>query len=90
MTRDERELALADGFGGEVEGFLDIGVLKVGVRLQDLRVGHPVRDHVDHGRNRDAQIADAGYTCHARRVDGDAGELHLSCWDCTPARAARS
>lgn len=74
--RNERQFALAYGFGGKVRRFLDISALEIGIRAQDFRLGHAVGDHVDHGRNRDAEIADARDACHARRVDRDAGERH--------------
>jgi len=44
--RKQRYLALSDGFSGEPEGFFDVGGLEIRVRLEDLGLAHPVRDHV--------------------------------------------
>lgn len=74
--RQQGDLALSDGFSGESEGLCDVGRLKIRVRLEDLGLAHPVRDHVDHGRHRDAEIPNDGRAAHALRIDGDASELH--------------
>ncbi len=72
----ERELTLQHRKSGVPDSLGDVVGFEVRVFFRDLRDRHPVGNHGDDGRNREAQVAHTRHAAHAFRVHGDPVEGH--------------
>lgn len=68
----------AHRFGREEEGFFDVVLFQIRKELENLLLGHAVRDHIDDHRHGDAESADTRNTTQLVLTDGDAGKRHGS------------
>ena len=74
---DERQLTLVHSLSCEPERFRDVVTLQVGIGIENLGTRHPVSDHRDNGRDRNAKPSDAWHTAHLPGIDRDASEFHF-------------
>lgn len=69
-----RELAT----GGELNDRLEVVSLEIRKEIENLLLGHAVRDHIDDHRHGDSEAPDTRNTTQLVLTDGDAGERHDS------------
>jgi hypothetical protein len=60
----QRKDALAHCLGCETQRFVNVVGRQIRIRLQDLSLGHPFRDHTDDSRDGDAEPADTRHSIH--------------------------